>query len=207
VKRYPLFLDLTGQKVVVIGAGQVATRKIRTLLAAGALVTVISPEATPAIRRLGCSGGFAEDRVSQTRLASRRPLPAGKQPTLHRSAATPEKYSRSSGNRLRLLLRPYRQGDLAGARLVIAATNDLRLNERVCRDAKRRGLLVNCIAPPAAGNFIVPALVRRGGITLAISTGGASPAFAKSLRLELERFLTPDYVARLKRMARARRHD
>jgi precorrin-2 dehydrogenase/sirohydrochlorin ferrochelatase len=197
VKRYPLFLDLTGQKVVVIGAGKVATRKVRTLLAAGAAVTVISPEATPAIQRLGCSGGSA----------SRRSLPAGKQPALHRSAATPEKYSRSSGNRLRLLLRPYRQGDLAGARLFIAATNDLKVNERVCREAKRRGLLVNCIAPPAAGNFIVPALVRRGGITLAISTGGASPAFAKSLRQELERFLTPDYVARLKQMARARRHD
>lgn len=160
MKHYPLFLNLTGQKVVVIGAGQVATRKIRTLLAAGAKVTVISPEATPAIHRL---------------------------------------------KKVRWLARPYRQGDLRSARLVIAATNDLRVNERVCREAKRRGLLVNCIAPPAAGNFIVPALVRRGGITLAISTGGASPAFAKSLRQELERFLTPDYVARLKRMARARR--
>jgi precorrin-2 dehydrogenase/sirohydrochlorin ferrochelatase len=190
--RYALFLDLTGQKVVVIGAGKVAARKIRTLLAAGAKVTVISPEATPAIRRLGCSGGSA----------SRRPLPAGKQPACHRRAATPE-----ITQRIRLLLRPYRQGDLRGARLVIAATNDLRVNEQVCWEAKRRGLLVNCIAPPSSGNFIVPALVRRGGITLAISTGGASPAFAKSLRQELERFLTPDYVARLKQMARARRHD
>ena len=206
MKHYPLFLDLTGEKVVVIGAGQVATRKIRTLLAAGAKVTVISPEATPAIRRLGCSGGFAEDRVSQTRLVSRRSLPAGKQPALQRSAATPEKNYRPSAPRIRLLLRPYRQGDLAGTRLVIAATNDWRVNERVCREAKRRGLLVNCIAPPTAGNFIVPALVRRGGIALAISTGGASPAFAKSLRQELERFLTPDYVARLKQMAKARQH-
>ncbi len=160
VNHYPLFFGLQDQPVTVIGAGQVATRKIRTLLAAGASVTVISPEAARSIQRL---------------------------------------------RKVRWLARPYRQGDLRGARLVIAATDNLRVNERVCREAKRRGLLVNCIAPPAAGNFIVPALVRKGGITLAISTGGASPAFAKRLRLDLERFLGRRYPARLKQMTKERR--
>jgi precorrin-2 dehydrogenase/sirohydrochlorin ferrochelatase len=192
--RYPLFLDLTGQKVVVIGAGQVATRKIRTLLAAGAKVTVISPEATPAIRKL-----------SKTHKSCGSGLPPAT--SLETKSGRDRKVAPTRSQRLLWLARPYRQGDLRSARLVIAATNDLRANERVCREAKKLGLLVNCIAPPAAGNFIVPALVRRGGIALAISTGGASPAFAKALRQELERFLTPDYVARLKQMARVRRHD
>lgn len=158
--RYPLFLDLTGQPVVVVGGGQVATRKVRTLLRAGAAVTVIAPVLTPALRRT---------------------------------------------KRLRRIRRCYRPGDLRGARLAIAATDDLAVNERVCREAARRRVLVNCIAPPAAGHFIVPSQVRRGGIHLAISTGGASPAFAKQLRRDLEEFLGQTYPARLKKMSAARR--
>lgn len=161
---YPMFLDLRDQPVIVIGAGKVATRKIRTLLAAGARVTVISPAATAAIRQL-----------------------AGRRRTV------------------RWLRRCYRRGDLAGARLVVAATDDLAVNERICAEARRRRQLVNCVAPPSAGNFIVPALARRGGITLAISTGGASPAFAKKLRRDLERFLGAAYPALLRRMSAARR--
>jgi precorrin-2 dehydrogenase/sirohydrochlorin ferrochelatase len=65
--------------------------------------------------------------------------------------------------------------------------------------------LVNCIAPPSAGNFIVPSQVRRGGITVAISTGGASPALAQRLRRDLERFLGDEYPELLKRMSAARR--
>ncbi|HUI07961.1 MAG TPA: bifunctional precorrin-2 dehydrogenase/sirohydrochlorin ferrochelatase [Verrucomicrobiae bacterium] len=161
--RYPLFLDLTGQPVVVVGAGRVATRKIRSLLAAGARVTVASPTATPAIRQL-----------------ARR-------------------------NRIRWLQRRYRRGDLRGARLVVAATNNPETNGRVCAEANRRRLLVNCVAPPAAGNFIVPSVVRRGGVLLAISTGGASPGFAKRLRSDLERFLGDGYPALLTKMAKQRR--
>jgi precorrin-2 dehydrogenase / sirohydrochlorin ferrochelatase len=161
--RYPLFLDVVGQPVVVIGAGRVATRKIRTLLAAHARVTVISPTASPSIRQ------FARAK------------------------------------RVRWLRRRFRRGDLRGARLVMAATDDLKTNGLVCAEAKRRGLLVNCAAPPAAGNFIVPSLVHRGGITLAISTGGTSPAFAKRLRRDLERFLGGKYPVMLKQMAARRK--
>ena len=161
--RYPLFLDLTNQSAVVIGAGSVATRKTRTLLRAGAMVTVISPQATVPIRRL------------------------------------------AQAKHVRWVRRRYRQGDLRGARLAIAATDDLAVNQLICAEAKRRELLVNCIAPPAAGNFFVPALVRRGGISLAISTNGVSPAFAKRLRRDLEHFLGDEYPQLLKAMSAARR--
>jgi len=161
--HYPLFLDLVDQPVVVIGAGNVATRKIRTLLAAQARLTVISPEAKATIRRLARS------------------------------------------KRVRWARRAYRQGDLRGAFLAIAATNDLAVNELVCTEAKRLRVLVNCIAPPSAGNFIVPSLVRRGRMSLAISTGGASPAFAKRLRRDLERFLRHGYPSLLRRMSARRR--
>ena len=161
--RYPLFLDLTNQSAVVIGAGNVATRKIRTLLRAKAAVTVISPQATPVIRRL------AQKKC------------------------------------VRWVRRRYRRSDLRGARLAIAATNDIAVNQIICAEAKRRKLLVNCIVPPSAGNFFVPSLVRRGGISLAISTDGASPAFAKRLRRDLEHFLGDEYPRLLKAMTAARR--
>ncbi|HXI84757.1 MAG TPA: bifunctional precorrin-2 dehydrogenase/sirohydrochlorin ferrochelatase [Verrucomicrobiae bacterium] len=161
--RYPLFLDLSKQPTVVIGAGRVATRKIRMLLRAEAVVTVISPQATTSVRSL-----------AQTK-------------------------------RLRWLRRRYRHGDLRGARLAIAATDDLAVNQVVCAEAKRHKLLVNCIAPPSAGNFFVPSLARRGGISLAISTDGASPAFAKRLRRDLEHFLGDEYPRLLKAMSANRR--
>ena len=160
--HYALFLELKNQPVVVVGAGKVAARKIRTMLAAKATVTVISPEALRPIQKLVIA------------------------------------------RKLKWQRRPYRRGDLRGARLVVAATDNLEVNGAVCAEARQRKLLVNCIAPPAAGNFIVPSLVRRAGITLAISTGGASPAFAKRLRRDLERFLGSRYPALLKRMAKTR---
>ena len=157
--RYPLFLDLTGQPVLVVGAGRVGTRKIRSLLSAGAEVRVVSPRATGAVR------------------------------------------SWAKARKLRWLRRVYRQGDLRGVWLVVAATDSEGVNRRVSAEAKRRRRPVNCIAPPAAGNFIVPAVVRRDGISLAISTNGASPALVRKLRQDLERFLARGYVAQLKRMA------
>ena len=161
--HYPLFLNLTDQPVVVVGAGAVATRKVRSLLAASARVTVISPKAGAIIRRL-----------AQT-------------------------------NRIRWVRRPYRRGDLAGARLAIAATDNRVVNESVCAEANRRRIFVNCVAPPSAGNFIVPSQVRRGGISLAISTGGASPAFAKRLRRDLEQLLGGGYPKLLRKMSATRR--
>jgi precorrin-2 dehydrogenase/sirohydrochlorin ferrochelatase len=143
--HYPLFLNLTNKPVIVIGGGTVAQRKIRSLLAAGARVTVISPDIV---------------RLPKT---------------------------------VRWLRRRYRNGDLRGARLVVSATDDQAVNARVCAEAKRRKLLVNCVAPPSAGNFIVPAVARRGSLTIAISTGGVSPALAKRLRRDLERLLRKDY--------------
>ena len=107
--------------------------------------------------------------------------------------------------RLSWMRRRYRAGDLRGARLVIAATDDLAVNQAICAEAKRLKLLVNCVAPPAAGNFIMPSLLTRGGITLAISTNGASPAFAKRLRRDLEHFLGDEYPQLLKAMSLARR--
>jgi siroheme synthase-like protein len=83
------------------------------------------------------------------------------------------------------LARAYRPGDLEGAFLAIAATDDRGVNAAVAEEGARRGILVNVADDPAAGNFHTAATVRRGDLLLAVSTGGASPALAARIRREL----------------------
>jgi precorrin-2 dehydrogenase/sirohydrochlorin ferrochelatase len=82
--------------------------------------------------------------------------------------------------------RQYQAGDLAGARLVIAATDDSATNEAVWREARDVGCLVNVVDDPPRCNFYVPATVRRGALTLSVSTGGSSPLLARRIREMLE---------------------
>ncbi|MCC6346926.1 MAG: bifunctional precorrin-2 dehydrogenase/sirohydrochlorin ferrochelatase [Nitrospirales bacterium] len=79
--------------------------------------------------------------------------------------------------------RSYRKGDLKGAFLVIAATSDAEVNRKIAGDAP---CLVNAVDMPEKTNFIVPSVVNRGLLTVAVSTSGASPALARALREEIE---------------------
>ena len=91
--------------------------------------------------------------------------------------------------------RQYADGDLAGAFLVVAATDNAEVNGRVSREAKRLGLLVNVVDDAARSNFIVPSSLRRGDIVIAISTSGTSPALARKIRTELEGHFGLEYAA------------
>jgi siroheme synthase-like protein len=87
---------------------------------------------------------------------------------------------------VQVIERSYRPGDLRGARFAIAATDDPAVNEAVWREAESLGCLVNVVDDPAHCTFYVPAIVRRGELTISISTGGNSPALARRLREALE---------------------
>jgi precorrin-2 dehydrogenase/sirohydrochlorin ferrochelatase len=89
--------------------------------------------------------------------------------------------------------RPYRTADLAGAFVAIAATDDEDLNARISGDAAALNVLVNVVDRPALCTFTVPATLRRGDLTLAISTEGRCPALAGILREELEQRYGPEY--------------
>ncbi len=92
-----------------------------------------------------------------------------------------------------LLSQEYSGECLAGAFLVIAATNDKVINQEIWEDAQRHGLLVNVVDQPELCNFIVPSVVSRGDLQISISTGGASPALARRIRQELESLFGPEY--------------
>jgi siroheme synthase-like protein len=91
--------------------------------------------------------------------------------------------------------RPYRTEDLDDCFLVIAATNLDAVNRLVWQDGEARGMLVNVVDVPPLCNFIVPSIVRRGELALAVSTGGASPVVAKHIRQDLEARYGPEWEA------------
>lgn len=105
---------------------------------------------------------------------------------------------------IRWIARPYQEGDLAGAFLVIAATDDPQVNHAIFAEAEQHHLLVNVVDDPQHSNFILPAQVRRGDLSIAISTGGASPALARRLREKLEAEIAPEYAQLIQLLAELR---
>jgi precorrin-2 dehydrogenase/sirohydrochlorin ferrochelatase len=98
--------------------------------------------------------------------------------------------------------RNYRHGDLTGAFIVIAATSNTTLNTRIAQEARH---LVNVIDVPSEGNYIVPSVVKRGPLTIAISTEGASPAVSKAIRMEIEGLYGKEFALYLKFVERVRK--
>ena len=159
---YPVFLDLTGKRCVIVGGGQVAERKCRSLMKTRALITVIAPEITKKLRDYKDTGVIKH------------------------------------------IGRDYRKGDITSADIVISATGSRETNERVARDAESLHKLVNVVDTPDLCNFIVPSVFRRGTLSIAVSTGGVSPAFAKEIRKELEKIYGPELEGKLKAIGKMR---
>jgi len=138
----PVTLRLAGRRVVVVGAGPVAARKVASLRADAPDLVVIAPEAVDEIATLGAQGAL----------------------TWH-----PRRYA---------------PGDLEGAWLVVAATGVGELDAAVAADAEARGTW--CVRTDGEGSAALAAVVRRGPVQVAVSTGGAGPALAAALRREID---------------------
>jgi precorrin-2 dehydrogenase/sirohydrochlorin ferrochelatase len=164
MRYYPMFVSLENKSCLVVGAGEVGTRKIASLLACGA-------------------GGVLvlDMREPNAELAELLKNPA-----------------------LAFERRSFEDRDLDGRFLVIASTSDEALNWRISDLCRERGLLCNIVDQPEKCSFIVPAVVSQGDLTLAISTGGQSPALAKHLRRHLQESFGAEYAALLVVMGRLR---
>lgn len=155
---YPVFLNLSKKKCVVVGGGMVAERKIKQLLRTGADITVVSPRLTKGLKKLSVAG------------------------------------------RIRHKNRKYKKGDVRNAFLVIAATSSERINKYITMDTPG---LVNAVDMPDYCSFIMPSVVRKGQLNIAISSSGISPALSKTLRKELEVSIPDelsDYLVYLKKI-------
>lgn len=102
------------------------------------------------------------------------------------------------------IARPYEPGDLAGAFLAIAATDDDTVNRAVEAEVAERQLLLNVVDKPEQCNFYVPSSVRRGELMLTVSTGGQLPALAKRLRRQLEEEFPGEWAPALELLGEAR---
>jgi precorrin-2 dehydrogenase/sirohydrochlorin ferrochelatase len=114
--------------------------------------------------------------------------------TLVAPEAHPGLEALASEDSIRWEQREYREGDLDGCLIAIAATGDTDVNIRVFDDAERRAMLINVVDVPPLCNFILPAIVRTGPLAVAISTAGASPALAKRMKREIGELFGEPYA-------------
>jgi len=163
MKYYPVNLDIRNRNCLVVGGGAVGTRKVKTLIECGGLVTVVSLQASATLERMAADGAIT------------------------------------------LLSRAYRTTDMEDKFLVIGATDDETLNRQVHADAEARNTLCNIADRPEICNFILPAIVNRGDLVLAVSTSGKSPAYAKKVRKELEKQFGAEYEPFLRLMGAIRK--
>ena len=122
-------------------------------------------------------------------------LEGGAVVTVVSPSLTPALAALASAGRIAHIARGYAAGDLAGAALAFAATDDGAINAAVAREGRERGVWVNAADDPAHCDAILPAVIRRGAITIAIGTGGASPALARAIRERVELALPEAYGA------------
>jgi precorrin-2 dehydrogenase / sirohydrochlorin ferrochelatase len=107
--------------------------------------------------------------------------------------------------KIRWAPRKFRPPDFKGVFLVVAATSSPALHQKIYRQARRRAVLCNVVDDPAHCDFYYGAVVRRGELQIAISTGGHSPALAQRLRKKLEREIGADYAHWLRKLGAARK--
>ena len=129
-------------------------------------------------------------------------LKAGATVTVVSPAITARLRKEKEKKTLTHIARSYQKGDLRRCMLVIAATDDPFVNSQVAKDAPS---LVNVVDVPRECSFIAPSVIKRGPLTIAISTGGISPAFSKTIRKELEMIYGPEIGEYLKYVGSIRR--
>ena len=160
---YPVFVELEGKRVVVVGGGAVAFRKVTALLECGAVIHLAGRVLTSELQEL------------------------------------------VENKEIHFLGNEFEDEFLNGAFMVIAATDDKDLNHHVSTCAREKGVLVNAVDQPPDCDFIVPSIIRRGDLLIAISTSGKSPAMARKIRKSLETQFGQEYEAFLAMMGRLRK--
>ncbi|SEG02729.1 siroheme synthase CysG [Nitrosomonas ureae] len=154
----PIFLDIKNKACLIVGGGQVATRKVMLLLQAGAQVSVVAPKLDSVLDEYAAHGTIT-----------------------HRAEC-------------------FQPEHLHNIALVIAATNDHAINQQISAAAQQRQIPVNVVDSPALCTFIMPSIVDRSPLLIAVSSGGQSPVLARLLRAQLE-IMIPAAYARIATIA------
>jgi uroporphyrin-III C-methyltransferase/precorrin-2 dehydrogenase/sirohydrochlorin ferrochelatase len=150
LRYFPIFVDLEGRDVLIVGGGEKALQKLRLLAKTSANLKIVAPEVSEDIATPGVPN-------------------------------------------LTIKLHSFVESDLDGAALVFAASDDPVLDARVATAAQARGLSVNVVDGPAESSFIMPAIVDRDPIVVAIGTEGAAPILAREIKSKIESWLPAQF--------------
>ena len=158
MKYYPLYFHIERRKILVVGGGSVAERKIKQLVEFNPIVTLIAPKVTQ----------YIEDLSRQ--------------------------------NKINWEKRSYQSGDAQGYSLIIATTDDPDVNQQIFADASKNNIPLNIVDKPELCTVIFPAMIRRGNITIAVSSDGKAPFFTKTVK-EILNTLVPHNLENAAEMA------
>lgn len=161
---YPIFLKVKNRKCLLVGAGSVGVRKLKSILECGPAQVTVLDTADPG------------DEILEI----------------------------SRDQRVIFEQRPFRDSDLDDVFIAFACTNNTELNRRMADLCAEKNILCNIADFPEGSNFIVPSVIRQGDLTLAVSSGGCTPAFTKKIRHELQDIFGPHYAAFITLMGRIR---
>lgn len=148
---FPILLNLQKFPCLVVGGGEVALRKVQSLLLFNAKITVFSPRICKSLKEL-----YKNNKIK----------------------IIPESYSKDYLNKYKI---------------VFCATNNRQINERVHKDCKKEGILLNVADNPSLCDFILPANVKRGALTISISSQGTAPFMVSELKKKSEFVFSPAY--------------
>ncbi len=159
---FPMFIKLINRKTLVVGGGEVGTRKVKALLDAMSNVTVVSPDVTDELKSIIDDGtvNYVKGKFS-----------------------------------------PKHLDDVF---LCVSAVDDGEINSSIMEECKKREVLVNVVDVPDKCDFYFPSIISRGDLTIAISSGGTSPAMAKKIRQDMEEIYGPEYEGVIKLMGSIR---
>ena len=158
---FPAFLNLEGQRILLVGGGSIAAEKLEKLLDFSKEITVVAREVSEAVERMAREHSLA------------------------------------------LLVRPYRAKEALEYDLVIVATDTVELHRQIFEETRESRVLVNSVDDTRYCDFIFPSYVRQGDLTVAFSTSGSSPAFAKHIRRWFEGILPEgvgEFLSGMKRL-------
>ena len=148
---FPVLINLDKFPCLVVGGGDVALRKVLSLLQFNADITVISPRLCKPLSEL------------------------------------------SAEKKIRIIRKPYSKDYLEGAKIVFCATDNEKINRSVSQDCNEKGVLINTADNPVLCDFILPANVKRGNLTISIASQGKAPFFTKLIKKKIEAFIPPVY--------------
>lgn len=170
---FPMFVDLTDKTCLVVGGGEVAYRKVKTLLDFDAKVTVVAESVCP--RLAGLAG--ARNVTSENKMQSACWQDAEKADALEQ--------------KITICVRPFQKEDCDGRLLVVAATDDKELNHNIAEYCKAAGIMVNAVDQKDDCSFIFSSYVREQNLVAAFSSGGKSPVLTQYLKKKETDILTP----------------